>query len=82
MRFVKPSVILRPADWLGRLVRACLIFAIVVAGVVAMLRSFEASEECQGAFSSGFSNGFDRYRCELKLRIIENGPELTLTLPT
>jgi hypothetical protein len=71
----------RPADLLRRLVRAGLLFAIVVAGVVAMLRSFEASKECRGAFSAGFSNGFDRYRCNLKLRLIENGPEFTLSLP-
>jgi len=82
MRFVKSSAILRPSDWLGRLVRAGLPCAIVIAGVVAMLKSFETSKECQGAFSSGFSNGFDRYHCELKLRVIENGPELILTLPT
>ena len=82
MRFVRSSAILRPTDWLRRLVRAGLLFAIVVAGVVAMLHSFEASKECRGAFSGGFSNGYDRYRCGLKLRIIEDGPELTLTLPT
>jgi len=82
MRFVNLPAILRPADWLGRLVRAGVVFAIIVAGVVAMLRSIEASKECRGAFSGGFSNGFDRYRCELKVRVIEDGPELTLTLPT
>jgi hypothetical protein len=81
MRFVRSAAILRPSDWLRRLVCAGLLFAIVVAGMVAMLHSFEASKECRGAFSNGFSNGFDRYRCELKLRIIENGPQLTIVLP-
>jgi hypothetical protein len=70
---------LRPADWITRLVRAGVFFALVIAGVWA-LHSFEASQECQGAFSRGFSNGFDLYRCDLKIRI-ENGPGLTLPLP-
>jgi hypothetical protein len=62
--------------------RAGLLFAIIVAGATAMLHSLEVSKECRGAFSGGFSNGFDRYRCELKLSVNEDGPELTLRLPT
>jgi hypothetical protein len=81
MKFVRAIAVTRPADWLCRLARAGLLFAIIIAGVIAMLHSFEASEECRGAFSRGFSDDFDRYRCDLSLRIIENGPELTLPLP-
>lgn len=70
---------LRPADWITRLVRAGAFFALLIAGARA-LHSFEASQECQGAFGRGFSNGFDLHRCDLKVRI-KNGPELTLPLP-
>ena len=80
MRPAKALASPRPADWLTRLVRAGMFFAVIVAGVVAMLYSVEASKECQGAFSRGFSNGFDRYHCDLKFRI-ENGPVLRLKLP-
>ena len=56
----------RPADWLSRRVRAGLPFAIIIAGVLAVVHNFETSRECRGAFSGGFSNGFDHYRCVLK----------------
>ena len=70
---------LRPADWITRLVRAGVFFALVIAGA-GVLHSFEASQECQGAFSRGFSNGFDRFGCDLSIHIV-NGPELKLPLP-
>jgi hypothetical protein len=69
---VKSSAILRPAEaWPPR--RAGLLFAIIVAGVTAMLHSLEVSKECQGAFSGGFSNGFDRYRLR-RLRDVGRNP--------
>jgi hypothetical protein len=76
MRFVRSIVMPRPADWFIRLVHAGMACAIIVAGVVA-LHGFEISKECHGAFDRGFSNGFDRYSCYLKIRI-ENGTEFRL----
>ena len=51
-----------------RLVLVGLLLAIVVAGVIAALETFKISRECGGAFSQGFSAGFDRYHCQLVIR--------------
>jgi hypothetical protein len=71
---------LRPVDRLRRLVVSGLTTAIIAAGVVAVLHTFETSRDCQGAFSRGFSSGFDRYHCDLHVRII-NGPEIAIPSP-
>ena len=76
MRFVRSLAMPRPVDWLIRLVRAGLVCAIIAVGLVA-LHGFEISKECHGAFDRAFSGGFDRYNCDLKIRI-KNGPEFTL----
>jgi hypothetical protein len=43
--------------------------ALAIAAVVAAIETFEASRNCRGAFSSGFSAGFDKHRCELVVRL-------------
>lgn len=40
---------------------------------------FEASRKCQGAFSRGFSNDFDRYRCAVVVRLI--GTDFQIQIP-
>ncbi len=85
MRFVKPQMTqtkaMRPVDWLRRLVVAGIICGILIAGVIAALQTFEAKRECRGAFDGGFSNGFDRYYCNLRIKFIQAGSELLLRLP-
>jgi len=79
MRFALAIVAgLRPADRIARLVRAGVLFALLIAGVLA-LHSFQVSRECRAAFSRGFSNGFAVYHCDLKIRI-KDGPEFRLPL--
>jgi hypothetical protein len=63
----------RPADVARHLVRAGLISAFVVA-LASDVQQIEGSKECRGAFSTGFSNGFDLLRCDLVLR--KTGNEL------
>jgi hypothetical protein len=74
------SALPRPADITRRLVLARSMSALAVA--FADVRQFEASKECQGgAFSSGFSSGFDVRRCDLVVRKIGNNAELRIQLP-
>jgi hypothetical protein len=56
----------RPAS-LRWLILQCLLPALVLALIVALWQ-FDASKECRGAFSTGFSSGFDRHRCDLIIR--------------
>ena len=39
------------------------------------------SRECGGAFSPGFSAGFDRYHCEIVIRTVKDGHQIKLPLP-
>jgi hypothetical protein len=57
-----------PIALVRRLVAAGLMVALVVA-ISADVMQFEASRECRGgAFSSGFSGGFDVRRCDVVVR--------------
>ena len=75
------SAALRPVDFFHRLVRAGVLIAIVVAGVVAALESTRASRDCHGAFSRAFSAAFDRHRCEIVVRPSYGGREIRIPLP-
>ena len=75
------AVTIRPADFLRRLVVRGLLVAIVVAGVIAALDTLRISRECGGAFSRGFSAGFDRYHCELVIRATKGGYQIKIPLP-
>jgi hypothetical protein len=66
----------RPAD-LRWLILLCLLPALVLALVVALWQ-FDASKKCRGAFSTGFSSGFDRHQCDLIIR--SKGEEVRLPL--
>jgi hypothetical protein len=66
----------RPAG-LRWLILLCLLPALVLALVVALWQ-FDASKECRGAFSTGFSSGSDRNRCDLIIR--SKGEEVRLQL--
>ena len=58
----------RPADLSRRMFLAGLIPA-VAATLVAELPQFDAEKECKGgAFSSGFSSGFDVGHCDVVVR--------------
>jgi hypothetical protein len=72
---------LRPADFLRRLVVAGLPVAIVIAGTVAALDTLRISRDCGGAFSRGFSAGFDRYHCELVIRSTKGGDHIKYRYP-
>jgi hypothetical protein len=52
-----------------------LVFAISQSG-----EQFEISKECKGAFGAGFSNGFDRHRCDLIIRHATTGAKVKLPL--
>lgn len=71
----------RPVDFIRRRVRAGLLVAIVVAGVVAMLETATISRECGGAFSRAFSAAFDRFHCELVIRLARGGYKFKIPLP-
>jgi hypothetical protein len=72
---------LRPIDLIHRLVICGLLFAIIVTAVAATLTSFKASRDCHGGFSAGFSSGFDRHRCVLKVQTVGDGPQIEIPLP-
>jgi hypothetical protein len=58
----------RPVDLVRWLVSAGLLTGLVLA-VYLVLVQFEAKRECRGgAFSAGFSRGFDVRRCDLVVR--------------
>jgi hypothetical protein len=58
-----------------------LLLGIVVAGVIAALETFEISRECGGAFSQGFSAGFDRYHCQLVIGTTKGRYQIKIPLP-
>jgi hypothetical protein len=68
-----------PAIRLQRLVRYGLLPAVAFA-LAADTQLFDASKECRGgAFSSGFSRGFDLRRCNLTVKAI--GADLKISVP-
>jgi hypothetical protein len=65
------------AWWLVRLgVLAALVFALV-----GDAQLFDASRDCRGAFSSGFSNGFDVHRCKLTVKAVGSDFRFSVPLP-
>jgi hypothetical protein len=76
------SEVIRPIDRLRRLIVAGVLgFSIVTTAVLAVFQTFETSRECKGSFSSGFSLGFDVYRCALRVRVLPDGPKFDVPLP-
>ena len=72
---------LRPVDRLRRLVVSGLTTAIIAAGVVAVLHTFKTFARLSGRVQSRVERrGFDRYHCDLHVRII-NGPEIAIPSP-
>jgi hypothetical protein len=66
--------------WLWWAVLLGLLPALVLAAVLTLSR-LDWSRECRGGFSSGFVGGFDRYRCELVIRIIGSDLRVRIPLP-
>jgi hypothetical protein len=62
---VAPS--LQPIDNVRRAVLIGLIAALIFA-LSATTIQFKLTRECKGVFSSAFSSGFDRRRCQIVLR--------------
>jgi hypothetical protein len=54
--------------------------ALAVALAVAVW-PFEASRDCRGSFSPGFSSDFDRHRCDLVVRKIGTDAKIRVPLP-
>jgi hypothetical protein len=77
------TIALRPSlpivRWL-RLIRLGLLPALAVALAVAVW-PFEASRDCRGSFSPGFSSDFDRHRCDLVVRKIGTDAKIRVPLP-
>ena len=82
MRF-RTAILAEPPMLIARsLLCALIFFGIIYALVVAIVvtaNGLETHRDCRGAFSSGFSNDFDRYRCELIIRYI--GTDLEFRIP-
>jgi hypothetical protein len=73
----RPAIPLTIVWWLFRLgVLAALVFALS-----ADAQQFEASKDCRGAFSAGFSSGFDTHRCDLIVRKIGSDLKVRIPLP-
>jgi hypothetical protein len=74
---IKPSA----ADWFRLIIVSGLVAALVIAAVVAVIDTIELSRRCQdGAFSSGFSAGYDTRRCEIIVRLAKVGVEVMIPL--
>jgi hypothetical protein len=69
-----------PLTVVWRLIRVGLLPALVFA-LSADVQQFEASRDCRGAFSAGFSRGFDTHRCDLVLRKIGTDVKIRVPLP-
>jgi hypothetical protein len=69
-----------PAIGLRRLVRNGLLPALAFA-LAADTQLFEASKECQGAFNSAFSRGFDIHRCKMTIKAIGADFKFSVPLP-
>lgn len=66
------------------LIRSAVRAGLIAAFVAAMMltaNQFETFRDCHGAFSRAFSNGFDRYRCDLGIRHVVTSYELMLPIP-
>jgi hypothetical protein len=66
------------------LLRAMILFGIIFAfeaGILTTVNRFQTHRNCTGAFSTGFSSGFDRYRCELTIRYVGTPLEITIPAP-
>jgi hypothetical protein len=75
------SIALRPSLLIERwLVLLGLLPALVIALAV-LIWLFEASRDCRGSLSAGFSNGFDLYRCDLVVRKIGSDLKIRVPLP-
>jgi hypothetical protein len=48
--------------------------------LIATASQFELRRECKGAFSRGFSAGFDRHRCSLNIGHLPTRAELKILL--
>jgi hypothetical protein len=75
------AILVRPLE-LTLLLRAMILFGIIFAfevGILTTANRFQTHRSCTGAFSSAFSSGFDRYRCELTIRYV--GTPLEITIP-
>jgi hypothetical protein len=48
--------------------------------IVVTANQFERSRDCRGAFSKGFSSGFDTYRCDLTIKHMEIGLEISIPI--
>jgi hypothetical protein len=72
----------RPADLFRRLLGAGLMLGALVFALSGDVVQFEASKECRGgAFSAGFSRGFDVRRCDLVIRRFGRDIGLHFPLP-
>jgi hypothetical protein len=69
-----PLSAVRRLVWLGLL--AAFVFALS-----ADVQQFEASKECQGAFNSAFSRGFDIHRCKMTIKAIGADFKFSVPLP-
>src|SRR5262245_19217424 len=70
-----------PAGWFRLLIVLGLIAALVIAAVVAVIETIDVSRRCEGgAFSSGFSAGFQTRRCEIIIRLVRVGVEAMIPL--
>jgi hypothetical protein len=57
------------------------VLAALVFAFVGDAQLFDASRDCRGAFSSGFSSGFDVHRCKLTVKAVGSDFKLTIPLP-
>jgi hypothetical protein len=73
---------LYPANvWLRWAVWSALIVALVAA-IAATTLQFRINRDCKsGAFSSGFSGGFDTRRCGIAVEHVPTGSKITIPLP-
>jgi hypothetical protein len=69
-----------PLTVVWRLIRLGVLAALVFA-LVGDAQLFDASRECRGAFSSGFSSGFDVHRCKLTIKAVGSDFKFAVPLP-
>jgi hypothetical protein len=80
----KAEKISRPVTRLYSLLLAMIWASIIFAFSVALLitaNRLQSHRHCEGAFSQGFNNDFDRYRCELTIRYVGTNLEFTIPAP-
>ena len=76
------AILRRPISWIS-LLFAMIFFGLIAAlalGIAQTATQFERSRDCHGAFSNGFSSGFDVYRCEMTIKHRGTGFKLTIPL--